>query len=132
MKPMERYRTGEETVRHNAVLTRDEAGLPGPRLHDLRHNRASVAVMNGVDMVTVAKLLGVAMSRPSTTPAAMCVFRETVPDHRHMRRWETDCACRSSSRRRSSGIRMLREDGCRGPVYGGEDALLIQQRANPA
>ena len=40
---------------------RDEAGLPGLRLHDLRHSWASVAAMNGVDMVTVAKLLGHAL-----------------------------------------------------------------------
>ena len=40
---------------------RNEAGLPGLRLHDLRHNWASVAAMNGVDMVTVAKLLGHAL-----------------------------------------------------------------------
>ena len=37
---------------------RDEAGLPGLRLHDLRHTWASVAAMNGVAMVTIAKLLG--------------------------------------------------------------------------
>ena len=40
---------------------RDEAGLPGLRIHDLRHSWASVAAMNGVDMVTVAKLLGHAL-----------------------------------------------------------------------
>jgi len=40
---------------------RDEAGLPGVRLHDLRHTWASVAAMNGVDMVTIAKLLGHAL-----------------------------------------------------------------------
>lgn len=40
---------------------RNEAGLPGLRLHDLRHSWASVAAMNGVDMVTVAKLLGHAL-----------------------------------------------------------------------
>ncbi len=40
---------------------RVEAGLPGLRLHDLRHSWASVAAMNGVDMVTVAKLLGHAL-----------------------------------------------------------------------
>ena len=40
---------------------RDEAGLPGLRLHDLRHSWASVAAMNGVDMVTIAKLLGHAL-----------------------------------------------------------------------
>ena len=40
---------------------RNEAGLPGLRIHDLRHSWASVAAMNGVDMVTVAKLLGHAL-----------------------------------------------------------------------
>ena len=40
---------------------RDEAELPGLRLHDLRHTWASVAAMNGVDMVTIAKLLGHAL-----------------------------------------------------------------------
>ena len=38
-----------------------EAGLPGLRLHDLRHSWASTAAMNGVDMVTIAKLLGHAL-----------------------------------------------------------------------
>ena len=40
---------------------RDEAGLSEVRLHDLRHTWASVAAMNGVDMVTIAKLLGHAL-----------------------------------------------------------------------
>ena len=40
---------------------RNEAGLPGVRLHDLRHTWASVAAMNGVGMVTIAKLLGHAL-----------------------------------------------------------------------
>ena len=40
---------------------RNEAGLPGLRIHDLRHSWASTAAMNGVDMVTVAKLLGHAL-----------------------------------------------------------------------
>ena len=40
---------------------RNEAGLPGLRIHDIRHSWASVAAMNGVDMVTVAKLLGHAL-----------------------------------------------------------------------
>ena len=34
---------------------RREAGLPGVRLHDLRHTWASIAAMNGIDMVTIAK-----------------------------------------------------------------------------
>ncbi|MCY4002149.1 MAG: tyrosine-type recombinase/integrase [Rhodospirillales bacterium] len=40
---------------------RDEAELPGLRLHDLRHSFASTAAMHGVDMVTIAKLLGHAL-----------------------------------------------------------------------
>ena len=40
---------------------RNEAGLSGLRIHDLRHSWASVAAMNGVDMVTIAKLLGHAL-----------------------------------------------------------------------
>ena len=40
---------------------RREAGLFDVRLHDLRHSWASVAAMNGVDMVTIAKLLGHAL-----------------------------------------------------------------------
>ena len=40
---------------------RDESGLPGLRLHDLRHSWASIAAMNGVGMVTIAKLLGHAL-----------------------------------------------------------------------
>ena len=40
---------------------RKEAGLEGLRLHDLRHTWASVAAMNGVDMVTIAKFLGHAL-----------------------------------------------------------------------
>ena len=40
---------------------RNEAGLHGLRLHDLRHSWASAAAMNGVDMVTIAKLLGHAL-----------------------------------------------------------------------
>ena len=40
---------------------RDEAALPGLRIHDLRHSWASTAAMNGVDMVTIAKLLGHAL-----------------------------------------------------------------------
>jgi len=40
---------------------RNEAGLAGLRIHDLRHSWASTAAMNGVDMVTIAKLLGHAL-----------------------------------------------------------------------
>ena len=40
---------------------RRKAGLSDVRLHDCRHSWASVAAMNGVDMVTIAKLLGHAL-----------------------------------------------------------------------
>ena len=48
-------------VEYQWTHIRNEAGLPGLRIHDLRHSWASVAAMNGVDMVTVAKLLGHAL-----------------------------------------------------------------------
>ena len=40
---------------------RREVGLFDVRLHDLRHSWASVAAMNGVDMATIARLLGHAL-----------------------------------------------------------------------
>ena len=40
---------------------RTRAGLHDVRIHDMRHSWASVAAMNSVDMVTVAKLLGHAL-----------------------------------------------------------------------
>ena len=46
-----------DNLGHQWHRVRNEASLPGLRLHD-RHSWASVAAMNGVDMVTVATLLG--------------------------------------------------------------------------
>ena len=40
---------------------REEAGLPGVRLHDLRHSSASTAEVHGMEMVTVARLPGHAL-----------------------------------------------------------------------
>lgn len=40
------------------VGVRDDAGLPGVRLHDCRHTWASQGVMNGVGLTTVGRLLG--------------------------------------------------------------------------
>ena len=37
---------------------RDEAGLPGLRIHDLRHTAASQAVMAGEGLALVGRLLG--------------------------------------------------------------------------
>ena len=50
-----------DNFEHQWHRIRNEARLPGLRVHDLRHNWASVAAMNGVDMVTIAKLLGHAL-----------------------------------------------------------------------
>ena len=50
-----------DNIEYQWTRIRNEAGLPRLRLHDLRHSWASVAAMNGVDMVTVAKLLGHAL-----------------------------------------------------------------------
>ncbi len=44
---------------------REEAGLPGLRIHDCRHTLASQGVMNGVGLPTVGRLLG--HRRASTT-----------------------------------------------------------------
>ncbi len=49
------------SVEYQWIRIRNEAGLPRLWIHDLRHNWASVAAMNDVDMVTVAKLLGHAL-----------------------------------------------------------------------
>ena len=40
------------------VDVREEAGLPGLRIHDCRHTWASQGVMNGVGLPTVGRLLG--------------------------------------------------------------------------
>ena len=40
------------------LTLRKRAGLEDVRLHDLRHNFASQAVLNGVPLPTVARLLG--------------------------------------------------------------------------
>ena len=40
------------------VDVREEAGLPGLRIHDCRHTWASQGVMNGVGLTTVGRLLG--------------------------------------------------------------------------
>ena len=50
-----------DTIQRQWDRIRAEAGLPRLRLHDLWHSWASVAAMNGVDMVTIAKLLGHAL-----------------------------------------------------------------------
>ena len=50
-----------DTIAFHWDRIRKEADLPELRLHDLRHSWVSVAAMNGVGMVTIAKLLGHAL-----------------------------------------------------------------------
>ena len=46
------------TVDHFWLRVRSEAGLRDVRLHDLRHTYASIAVMQGENILTVGRLLG--------------------------------------------------------------------------
>ena len=47
-----------EMIHYYWQKVRDEAGLGDVRLHDLRHSYASVALLNGATVPTIAKLLG--------------------------------------------------------------------------
>ena len=47
-----------EMIRYYWKKVRDEAGLGDVRLHDLRHSYASVAILNGATVPTIARLLG--------------------------------------------------------------------------
>ena len=57
-----------ENIQRHWDRIRNEAGLPGLRLHDLRHNWASVAAVNGVDMVDHRQA---ARSRPGRDHGAL-------------------------------------------------------------
>lgn len=46
------------TIKHGWQTARDAAGLPGLRVHDLRHSAASFMVNSGVDLFAVGKVLG--------------------------------------------------------------------------
>lgn len=46
------------SIKHAWQTARDEAGLPGFRLHDCRHAFASFAINSGVDLFTVGRVLG--------------------------------------------------------------------------
>lgn len=46
------------TIKHGWQTARDTAGLPGLRIHDLRHSAASFMVNSGVDLFAVGKVLG--------------------------------------------------------------------------
>lgn len=45
-------------LKHPWQTARDAAGLPGLRIHDLRHSAASFMVISGVDLFAVGKVLG--------------------------------------------------------------------------
>jgi integrase len=50
--------THNTDLQHPWQRLRKAAGLDDVRIHDLRHTFASMAVMNGVDLLTVGKILG--------------------------------------------------------------------------
>jgi integrase len=45
-------------IKHAWQTARDEAGLPGLRIHDLRHSAASFMINAGVDLFAVGRVLG--------------------------------------------------------------------------
>ena len=49
---------GSSDLRCSGIRVRREAGIEDARLHDLRHTHASHAVMNGVPVPVVSRLLG--------------------------------------------------------------------------
>ncbi len=78
------------------VGIREEAGLPGLRIHDYRHTRASQGVMNGVGLTTVGRAA-------ARTPPAR--------DHRHLCPSRRRCAAR---RRHAGGGRHRPRHGIQG------------------
>jgi integrase len=46
------------SIKHSWQTARDEAKLPGLRIHDLRHSAASFMINSGVDLFAVGKVLG--------------------------------------------------------------------------
>lgn len=56
--PNPRTRKPYDTVKRAWETARQAAGLPGLRLHDLRHSFCSAAVAAGVDLYTVGKIVG--------------------------------------------------------------------------
>ena len=80
---------------------RREAGLFDVRLHDCRHTWASVAAMNGVDMVTVAKLLGHALVE--TTERYTHLSEQSVADVADRVSGRIQAALAGSGREREGG-----------------------------
>ncbi|MDE0277826.1 MAG: site-specific integrase [Defluviicoccus sp.] len=100
-----------DTIASQWNRIRDEAGLPGLRLHDLRHSWASTAAMNGVDMVTIAKLLGHALVE--TTERYVHLSDRSVADaaDRVSNRIGAALAGRGEGGGRASGAALPAQDG---------------------
>ena len=64
------------------VGIREEAGLPGLRIHDCRHTRASQGVMNGVGLTTVGRLLGHRQRETTAIYATSTMARCATPPPR--------------------------------------------------
>ena len=60
------------------LAARRRAALPDVRLHDLRHSFASTAIMHGIPLATIGKLLGHAL--PETTARYAHLADEVVAD----------------------------------------------------
>jgi integrase len=56
--PNPKAREPFHSVKHSWATARDEAGLAGLRLHDLRHSAASFMINAGIDLYAVGKILG--------------------------------------------------------------------------
>ena len=57
---------------------RRKCALPGVRLHDLRHNFASTAIMHGIPLATIGRLLG--RARPGSTARYAHLADDTIAD----------------------------------------------------
>lgn len=56
--PNPRTREPYTDIKHPWETARDAAGLPGLRLHDLRHSAASFMINAGIDLFAVGRILG--------------------------------------------------------------------------
>lgn len=71
---------------------RDIARLPDLRIHDLRHSFASSAIMDGVPLATIAKLLGHQLPDYRATPTLLTMWSATPRDVSRGRwRRRSDC-----------------------------------------
>ena len=75
-------RTSRNRLYTFRVGIREEAGLPGLRIHDCRHTRASQGVMNGVGLTTVGRLLGHRQRETTAIYATSTMVRCATPPPR--------------------------------------------------